>query len=308
MSSGFGRLVLVLLIPFVYLGVSYTLKFISWRRQTLFVFWNEPKSSALQDSSLSKISLVGSNYWVLYNHVKAEKQFGNLESITFASHGEYRFLDNLGPVLERWRGPLSMTIFAPGEDFRDALEQVHYYRKCSQHADLIQNLVNFHFFFPVDHMPKSVVNDSIEILETISTNCQSWPKVKKMTYRASNNLDYPVNVARMISRDSASTYFVFVADIELYPSPGLITKFLDMIKRKGAIDSRTVFVVPIFEIRKGLPMPKTKPELIQLIKNESVLPFHHNFCLECHQVPKYNDWLEASLSGKNPLDLLAQCR
>ena len=40
-----------------------------------------------------------------------------------------------------------------------------------------------------------------------------------------------VNVARNIARESAATHFVFPSDIELYPSPGLINAFLDMVAR-----------------------------------------------------------------------------
>ncbi len=40
------------------------------------------------------------------------------------------------------------------------------------------------------------------------------------SYKTENKLDYPVNVARNIARETANTYFVFPSDIELYPNPG----------------------------------------------------------------------------------------
>ena len=46
---------------------------------------------------------------------KAKKSFGSLESIVFTTHGEYVYLDNLIPLLQRWNGPVSMAIYAPGE-------------------------------------------------------------------------------------------------------------------------------------------------------------------------------------------------
>ena len=46
---------------------------------------------------------------------KAKHTFEFLESITFTTHGEYIYLDNLIPLLRRWKGPLSMAVFAPGE-------------------------------------------------------------------------------------------------------------------------------------------------------------------------------------------------
>ena len=55
------------------------------------------------------------------------------------------------------------------------------------------------------------------------------------TYKRSKELDYPVNVARNVARQTALTHFVFPSDIELYPSPDAIKLFLDMIKRNGPI-------------------------------------------------------------------------
>ncbi len=325
---GVVRLILVLLIPLCYIAFFYLHQYTteSSNRKPLgqkisSVFWNQTtptkdnKTLGVGDirtyhpprfDSLPRKALVGSKYWVLYNHVKASKQFGPLESITFASHGEYGFLDNVGPVLERWRGPLSMAIFAPGDDYRAAIQHVHYYRKCGVHSDLIRDFATFHIFFPIEDMPPTI--DDLEILDGNST-CDTWPMVKtnqvNLTYRAYKRLDYPVNVGRMISRESITTHFVFVADVELYPSPGLIPKFLDMVQRNKIMEdnmttakNKTVYVTPIFEIRKGLSLPKNKTELLPLIKAKDVQPFHQAFCAECHTVPYYKQWLKAKVSGK----------
>ena len=55
------------------------------------------------------------NFWVLYNHFKAKRRFECLESITYSTHGEFKFLENVLPVLERWQGPMSVAVFAPGQ-------------------------------------------------------------------------------------------------------------------------------------------------------------------------------------------------
>ena len=61
-----------------------------------------------------RISLRNEKYMVLYNHFKARIFFECLESITFTTHGEYHYLDNLIPLLQKWRGPISVAVFAPG--------------------------------------------------------------------------------------------------------------------------------------------------------------------------------------------------
>ena len=123
------------------------------------------------------------------------------------------------------------------------------------------------------------------------------PSDDTKTYRSEHALDYPVNVGRMIAREEATTTFVFVADIELYPSPGLIAKFLQMIAEQGILD-KTVYVTPIFEISEhARKLPKDKPELTEMITNDSVIVFHKNFCPSCHTVPKYKEWLQQNASS-----------
>lgn len=50
-------------------------------------------------------------------------------------------------------------------------------------------------------------------------------------YKSQKKLLYPVNVGRNIARDAAMTHFILASDIELYPNPGLVRKFLEMIAR-----------------------------------------------------------------------------
>lgn len=53
-------------------------------------------------------------------------------------------------------------------------------------------------------------------------------------YKTQKKLLYPVNVGRNVARDAAMTHFLLASDIELYPNPGLVRKFLEMIARNDA--------------------------------------------------------------------------
>ena len=66
-------------------------------------------------NTMKRMSLRSDKYWVLYNHVRAKKVFIGKESITYVTQGEFRYLENIITVLNLWRGPISMTIFSPGE-------------------------------------------------------------------------------------------------------------------------------------------------------------------------------------------------
>ena len=146
-----------------------------------------------------------------------------LESITFTTHGECTFLDNIMPLLERWHGPISVAIFAPGKDFWTAVQIVKYQRSCTSEMYSVRKFVTYHFFFPVDHMPRVVphdLNDKVDI-DCSKLDLEIQQLTKEVTYKKQNGLDYPVNVGRTIARDMANTYFVLASDIELYPNPGL---------------------------------------------------------------------------------------
>lgn len=85
-------------------------------------------------------------------------------------------------------------------------------------------------------------------------NCSNKPPYVNVTqsYKKQKNLLYPVNVARNIARDAALTHFILVSDIELYPSPDLVPKFLNMIARNAKpLNTSTkprVFPISIFEV------------------------------------------------------------
>lgn len=94
------------------------------------------------------------DYWVLYNYVLAEDSFHCHETITYTTQGDYTFLDNLIPLVERWDGPISVALYAPGEDFHPTIDSVIYLRNCE--TELIRKYVTFHIFFEASHTPKQV--------------------------------------------------------------------------------------------------------------------------------------------------------
>lgn len=67
-------------------------------------------------------------YWVFYNYVPAMKSFKCNQTLTYTTHCDHTFLDNLVPLLKRWQGPISVALYTPGSDYEDALKAVSYYR------------------------------------------------------------------------------------------------------------------------------------------------------------------------------------
>eukprot|EP00090_Calanus_glacialis_P024135 TRINITY_DN3746_c0_g1_i1.p1 TRINITY_DN3746_c0_g1~~TRINITY_DN3746_c0_g1_i1.p1 ORF type:complete len:469 (-),score=132.26 TRINITY_DN3746_c0_g1_i1:129-1535(-) len=243
------------------------------------------------------------NYWVLYNYIRAGKQFNCNQTITYTTHGDFTFLDNLEPLLDRWRGPISVAVYAPGSDLEDSIDAILYYRDCTN-SSLVRDLATFHIYFDLSHIPAQVPRQ--DSLLHKRPNCL-LPEglTNTITYKKRMGLVYPVNVARNVARVTASTHFIFPSDIELYPSPNLIPEFLAMIRRnekKLPKNQPRVFVNSIFEIAANHSLPNTKSELIHLMESSTVIPFHKHVCPQCHKIPHSKEWLEAKVKpGLNVL-------
>ena len=72
-----------------------------------------------------------SEFWVLYNYIRAAREFNCNETITYTTHGDFTFLDNLEPLLERWQGPISVAVYSPGSDLDDTIDAILYFRSKS---------------------------------------------------------------------------------------------------------------------------------------------------------------------------------
>jgi len=240
------------------------------------------------------------DFWVLYNYVMATKRFKCDESITYTTHADFTFLDNLVPLLERWGGPLSISLYSPGTDFMETLKRISYLRDCSE-SPLVKELVTFHLYFDIKNMPKGRIPS---LPMSLPFGCSAENKVTFgegiSTFKKEKNLTYPVNVGRMIARDMANTYYVLPSDIELYPSPDLIPAFLEMVRRDhlpNQTPNRKVFVLPIFEADINIRhLPHNKSQLIDMLKQKTVIPFHKSICLYCHLIPKADQWLTHPIS------------
>jgi len=275
----------------------------------------------------TKLKMRGTEYWVLYNYIKASLTFKCNESVTITTHTEIPYLHNLEPLLDRWRGPVSVAIFTPGSDYKAAVEAVHYYRQCTTNGtdeSLVSRYATFHFYFPVKHLPSSSFMSDDLSSDNYQADCDKAPpnvddKVEEKSfasYRSRHKLTYPINVGRNVAREAVTTHFVFASDIELYPSPGLISKFLEMVRSSNNQHSRAVssnpnprvYVNTIFEIKDGLTLPTNKTELVEYLERGDVIPFHKYVCSSCHLVPKYEEWKTLPVHDGLDISVIAKRR
>ncbi|XP_044260821.1 beta-1,4-glucuronyltransferase 1-like [Tribolium madens] len=221
------------------------------------------------------------DYWVLYNYIMAKKRFKCHESVTITTLGDFTFLDNILPMVERWKGPISVAVYAPGTDFSPTMDAIKYLRCFST---LVRDLVTFHIFFPSDHIPEKTYIPEDDYV------CSETPVLVNSTYKSEKNLIFPINLARNIAREVAQTHFIFPLDIELYPSPYLIPKFLKMVSKTPSLSTPRVYPLAVFEVETGQKIPENKTELQSMLGKNLAVPFHHNICVPCHDIPNFQKW------------------
>lgn len=116
------------------------------------------------DKILDRIIEYHGDFLIFNNFVKSHKEYRCYESITISVPADYRFLDNIIPLIGRWEGPISVALYAPGNDFFATLESIAYLRICSTESEIIKKYVTFHLFMEHEHLPVEVslhLNDSL---------------------------------------------------------------------------------------------------------------------------------------------------
>lgn len=91
------------------------------------------------------------------------------------------------------------------------------------------------------------------------------------------------------------THFILPCDIELYPTPHLAKKFLQMIARNDPVLERPkprVYPLSLFEVDESVNVPDNKTKLQELLKKNLAIPFHMKICPSCHKVPKSAQWID----------------
>lgn len=167
------------------------------------------------------------SYWLLRNYVKASIHFGCNETITYTTHCDFTFLESVVPLLERWQAPVSIAVWSPRKYFVLTLQSISRLRNCNEKSSLVRQFVTFHLFFDSENIPEKVPQSFSDFEKDFKCSETKGTPEKPSDVK---NLTYPINVGRNLARDAASTYFVLVSDIELYPSSGFSESFFKMIE------------------------------------------------------------------------------
>ncbi|RZF40205.1 hypothetical protein LSTR_LSTR016718 [Laodelphax striatellus] len=242
-------------------------------------------------------------YRVVYNVIYGDSYHNTSEesrnNVTYCTHITPEFFYYMAEIVDRWEGPISISVFVPSTDASMTLCLIE--RLCFCLPGMSR--VAVHFIFPVEYPPDHWKCEPSLIVPQKCSVPEVVAKEKLETFRNREGLVYPVNVARNVARVSARTTFVLVSDVELFPSRQLVSRFLAMLQRlkeKSGKDFRTllkyfVYVLPVFEVESDAYVPETKSELLNLHSQNRAVYFHRWVCLHCQRFPGLQRWLHRKL-------------
>ena len=225
--------------------------------------------------------------------------------VTMVSQCSVNHLAHLASLSERWKGPISVAVFAPDAQSVDAA--IDYLLHLYQCAPSVRENVSVHLVYPLVETLKDLPESRPMSQQSLQCNNLASPASQKLAqsrnYAFPSNTKYPNNLLRNVAISNAQTEFVFVIDIDMLPSANLHRNFVDFAQRhyktspNRILEKDTAFVIPAFELQNGVPIPKDKKSLLQLWKQREVRPFYYEMCWRCQKPTDYDAWRNLSASS-----------
>ncbi len=225
------------------------------------------------------------------------------KGVTLVSQCSVNHLVHLAALSERWRGPISVAVFATdSQSIADAMNCLLRLYFC---VPSMRQDVSIHLVFPLvtslKTSPKLRPVDSVTCNNEVIQSSEKF--VQSRNYAFAKKIKYPNNLLRNVASSHSRTEYVFVIDIDMLPSSNLHSAFTHFAekhlsgKSRHVSGDRTVFVVPAFELQSGLSVPEDKKTLLDLWKRREVRPFYYEMCWRCQKPTDFEGWRNLSRSA-----------
>ncbi|KAI4459620.1 beta-14-glucuronyltransferase 1 [Holotrichia oblita] len=212
------------------------------------------------------------NFWVGDSFAELNERY----TVCLAAQSSLERLHSLVEVAEHWTGPISVSVFAAGDDeLNILLLYITYLRQCQSN---IRDRVSFHLALPRSRVPRSIDVD-IEQISTMDCNRpevtlrQMVKHISSDTTRWKNKNAYPQNHMRNLARKNCQTKYVYLTDIDIIPSfkqADELSRFLQINECK----KRCAYVIPTYELDERVVFPANKTDLLRLSNKGLARPFH----------------------------------
>eukprot|EP00980_Cylindrotheca_fusiformis_P015267 scaffold4247_cov66-Cylindrotheca_fusiformis.AAC.8 len=207
---------------------------------------------------------------VLRNLIHRRHPVNGSNDVVLATHISINKLKVLTIQLKYWGGPASVAVY-----LRDQAEISRFFDFWQQHNNGLSR-TSFHV--------------------VIEKNTSRW---------------YPHNVLRNVAMDAAESDYVLLLDVDYIPFPrGCHDRLIHAMQRNPLIleRKRTLFILPAFQLLPPVNathateemLPASKAEILGLIKDGKMRPFHVKVSYGGHGPTDFNKWIhKASTQNYN---------
>lgn len=211
--------------------------------------------------------LVGSDY----------SDISRTSKVCLATQTSLEKLHSIVQVAHHWTGPISVALYAAGDEEFEALQRyVVYLRRC--YAP-VRERVSFSLTVPRNRPPKKQprvfeLPDSLDCAKPEATLNEFASSIsnEQTSWRARNV--YPQNHMRNLARKNCQTDWVFLTDVDVVPCLNLASRLDDFLTTVGNTCEKCAYVVPTYELDIRVRFPANKSELVRLAKKGLARPFH----------------------------------
>ncbi|KAL4238435.1 Beta-1 [Mactra antiquata] len=232
------------------------------------------------------------SYYIIPNVIVADVNASSLP-ISLCTQTTPNHLHYLKDLSESWDGPISVAVFT---DHKNTIQTLHTALYMHQCFESIRKFVTFHLLYPIRLEPIEVSKLlSMEVDCNVDMADVFDGSETKLNY--ANEIPYPHNALRNVAITYSNSEYIFMIDIDMVPSEGLVNGFQKFIKRQSLASSdrskdaegKVVYVVPAFESK----LPIRASNKISLLKEwgeGNVRPFYSMVCAKCQVVTDYDKW------------------
>uniref|UniRef100_H9G6H4 Beta-1,4-glucuronyltransferase 1 n=1 Tax=Anolis carolinensis TaxID=28377 RepID=H9G6H4_ANOCA len=200
--------------------------------------------------------------------------------MVLVTHTSLGNLHHAQRLAERWQGPFSVAVFAPGAaEVRLAVTMIY----------AIAALCS-----PLRQLAATFFSGDVARLETCGDVFAKLSRIGSRWHNYGANASYPNNLLRNVAKKAVGDHWALVVDMDMVPSEGLREAFLAL---RNDETMPGVFVVPAFEIRHTRRIPGTKAELLRLYQVGETRPFYEELCPRCQAPTNYSQWVNLPAGG-----------
>ncbi|XP_050038650.1 beta-1,4-glucuronyltransferase 1-like [Dermacentor andersoni] len=228
-------------------------------------------------------------YKVARSFLSPDAEFGSPDAgeVCLATQGSLDRLHTLVELAQLWNGPLSLAVFVPNAaQFQALRAYLALLRSCSEP---VRANVRVDLVFPVGvNVTRAVPWSTRGSGGGPEFSCAGHASLLRALQASEGarvvrgsvkQMLYPQNHLRNVARDGCSPQkHFFVVDIDVMPKPGLWDELSDFLASANSGRrppcAKCVFVVPTYEAREMVPVPRTKRELLAMVRRREARPFH----------------------------------